>query len=380
MSGWRLTTAKLGDFGLVAALRPTGSGTFARLTSEGMMVGTIPYLAPEQALGRSPDPRADLYALGAVLYELVTGGPPFAGDDAVAIISQHLRTPPVAPAWRNPDVPRPLDALIVALLAKAPEDRPQSAGEVGGALEAAANPLDRLATGVHVGRQQEIDDLCAAADVAISGRGQLVLISGEPGIGKTRLVEELTTYAHLCDALVLWGRCYEGEGAPAYWPWIQVIRAYSVDHDPDALVETMGPGAADIAQIVSEVRRRLPGLAPAPASVAEEQAQFRLFDAVTTFLLNASRREPLVVVLDDLHFGDRGSLALLEFLAPQLGRARLLVVGTYRDTELHARQPLVQTLGELARVQPPRRVALRGLTRAEVARYVKMTAGVEPAV
>jgi len=187
-------TAKLGDFGLVAALRHSGSGTFARLTSEGVMVGTIPYLAPEQALGRSPDPRADLYSLGAVLYELVTGGPPFAGDDAVAIISQHLRTPPVAPAWRNPDVPRPLDALIVALLAKAPEDRPQSAGEVGGALEAlatpgrrrpstvepAANPLDRLATGVHVGRQQEIDDLCAAADVAISGRGQLVLISGEP--------------------------------------------------------------------------------------------------------------------------------------------------------------------------------------------------------
>lgn len=385
-------TAKLGDFGLVAALRPSASGTFARLTSEGMMVGTIPYLAPEQALGRSPDPRADLYSLGAVLYELVTGGPPFAGDDAVAIISQHLRTPPVAPAWRNPEVPGPLDALIVALLAKAPEDRPQSAGEVGGALgalaaparrrpstvESAANPLDRLAVGVHVGREREVDELCAAADLALTGRGQLVLISGEPGIGKTRLVEELTTYAHLRDALALWGRCYEGEGAPPYWPWIQVIRAYSIDHDPDALAETMGHGAADIAQIVSEVRRRLPGLEPQPASVGDDQARFRLFDAVTTFLLNASRHESLVVVLDDLHYADRGSLALLEFLAPQLGRARLLVVGTYRDAELHAHRPLVQTLGELARVQPPRRIVLRGLTRAEVARYMAMTAGVEP--
>ncbi|HET6867134.1 MAG TPA: AAA family ATPase [Solirubrobacteraceae bacterium] len=386
-------TAKLGDFGLVAALRQTASGTFARLTSEGMMVGTIPYLAPEQALGRSPDPRADLYSLGAVLYELVTGGPPFAGDDAVAIISQHLRTPPVAPAWRNPEVPGPLDALIVALLAKAPGDRPQSAGEVVGALEAlaapgrrrastvngAANPLDRLATGVHVGREQEIDDLCAAADVAMSGRGQLVLISGEPGIGKTRLVEELTTYASLRDALALWGRCYEGGGAPPYWPWIQVIRAYSVDHDPDALAEAMGPGAADIAQIVSEVRRRLPGLEPPPpSSVGDEQARFRLFDAVATFLLNASRREPLVVVLDDLHFADRGSLALLEFLAPQLGRARMLVVATYRDSELHVQRSLVQTLGELARVQRPRRIVLRGLARAAVARYVALTAGVEP--
>lgn len=385
-------TAKLGDFGLVAALRQSTSATFARLTGEGMMVGTIAYLAPEQALGRSPDPRADLYSLGAVLYELVTGGPPFAGDDALAIISQHLRTPPVAPAWRNPEVSGPLDELIVALLAKDPADRPQSAAEVGGALEAlaapvrrrpstvesAANPMDRLAAGVHVGREREVDQLCTAADVALTGRGQLVLISGESGIGKTRLVEELTTYAHLRDALVLWGRSYEGEGAPPYWPWIQVIRAFSVDHDPEALAETMGPGAADIAQIVSEVRRRLPGLEPPPPSVGEEQARFRLFDTIATFMLNASRREPLVVILDDLHCADRGSLALLEFLAPQIGRARLLVVGTYRDTELHADQSLVQTLGELARVQPPRRIVLRGLSRAEVARYVAMTAGVEP--
>ena len=78
---------------------------------------------------------------------------------------------------------------------------------------------------------------------------------------------------------MLWGRCYEGEGAPAYWPWMQVIRAYSIDHDPDALAETMGHGAADIAQIVSEVRRRLPGVEPPPASVGDEQARFRLFDS-----------------------------------------------------------------------------------------------------
>jgi tetratricopeptide (TPR) repeat protein len=140
----------------------------------------------------------------------------------------------------------------------------------------------------------------------------------------------------------------------------------------------MGPGAGDIAQIVSEVRRRLPDLEPPPASVGEEQARFRLFDSVTTFLLNAARREPLVVVLDDLHCADRPSLTLLEFLAPQLGDARLLVVGTYRDAELHAQHPLSQTLSELARVRPPRRIALRGLTRQQVARYIAMTAGTEP--
>jgi tetratricopeptide (TPR) repeat protein len=385
-------TAKLGDFGLVAALRESASATLTKLTGEGMMVGTIAYLAPEQALGRPPDPRADLYSLGAVLYELVTGAPPFAGDDMVAIISQHLRTPAVAPAWRNPAIGSQLDALILRLLAKDPGARPQSAAEVEAGLvavtapsrrrpstvEAAANPLDRLAAGVHVGRETEIDELCGAADTAMVGKGQLVLISGEPGIGKTRLVEELTTYAHLRDALVLWGRCYGGAGAPPYWPWMQIIRAYSVDHDPRALAETMGEGAADIAQIVTEVRRRLRGLEPPPQSVGEEQARFRLFDSITTFLLNASNREPLVVVLDDLHCADRPSLMLLEFLAQQLGDARLLVVGTYRDTELHDQKPLVHTLGELARVRPPRRVALRGLTRPQVARYIAMTAGVEP--
>jgi tetratricopeptide (TPR) repeat protein len=385
-------TAKLGDFGLVAALRQSASATVTRLTGEGMMVGTIAYLAPEQALGRPPDPRSDLYSLGAVLYELVTGAPPFAGDDAVAIISQHLRTPPVAPAWRNADVPGPLDALILRLLAKDPGDRPISAAETGTALmmlaapgrgrpstvQDAANPLDRLAAGVHVGREREVDELCDAADAALAGRGQLVLVSGDPGIGKTRLVEELATYAHLRDALVLWGRGYEGQGAPPYWPWMQIIRQYSVDHDPSALAETMGAGAADIAQIVSEVRRRLPSIEPPTESVGAEQARFRLFDSITTFLLNASRREPLVLVLDDLQCADPASLMLLEFLAPQLGGGRLLIVGTYRDTELHAHPALVQTLGELARVRPPRRVALQGLTRSQVARYIAMTAGVEP--
>ncbi|HWE09077.1 MAG TPA: protein kinase [Solirubrobacteraceae bacterium] len=384
-------TAKLGDFGLVAAMRHSGT-TLARLTEEGGLLGTLAYIAPEQALGRAAEPRADLYSLGVVLYELVTGRIPFASDDALGIITQHLRTPPVAPVWQNPDVPKALDALIVRLLAKDPRDRPQDAAEVGAALESlkaapipgpagapqrAVNPLDRLAGGVHVGREHEVEELCAAADLAFAGRGQLVLISGEAGIGKTRLTEELTTYAHLRNALVLWGRCYEGEGAPPYWPWVQIVRAYAVDHDPQVLADAMGPGAADIAQIVSEVGRRLPDLVPAPA-LTPEQARFRLFDSITTFLVDASRREPLVLVLDDLHCADRPSLLLLEFLARAVVDSRLLVVGTYRDTELGQQHPLAHCLGELSRAHAPRRIVLGGLTRSEVGRYIVMTAGVEP--
>jgi eukaryotic-like serine/threonine-protein kinase len=117
-------TAKLGDFGL-ANMRP-----HSRLTVEGMIVGTAAYMAPEQALGRPPDPRNDLYALGALLYELVAGRPPFGGDDAVAIVSQHLNAAPVSPSWHNHAVPPALETLILRLLAKAPEDRPPSATAV----------------------------------------------------------------------------------------------------------------------------------------------------------------------------------------------------------------------------------------------------------
>src|SRR5207253_8459855 len=175
-------TAKLGDFGLAVALDRS------RLSVEGMMVGTVAYMPPGQALGRAPDARSDLYSLGAMLYEMVAGRPPFLGDDAVAIVSQHLNTAPVAPSWHNPEVPKALEALILRLLAKAPEDRPPTAAAVREALAAVAtapagaepaareaNPLERLAAGVFVGRGREIEGLRGAVAGVGGGRGRLVL-------------------------------------------------------------------------------------------------------------------------------------------------------------------------------------------------------------
>ncbi|MFQ6029876.1 MAG: serine/threonine-protein kinase, partial [Dehalococcoidia bacterium] len=121
--------AKIGDFGLAVAIDRS------RLTSEGMMVGTVSYMPPEQAMGGEVTPRADLYSLGAMLYEMVTGRPPFLGDDSVAIIGQHINTPPVAPTWHSPECPRPLEALILRLLAKDPAERPESASDVLAALD-----------------------------------------------------------------------------------------------------------------------------------------------------------------------------------------------------------------------------------------------------
>jgi class 3 adenylate cyclase len=379
-------TAKLGDFGLALAIDRT------RLTQEGMMVGTAAYMAPEQALGRPPDACSDLYSLGATLYEMLTGRPPFLGDDVVAIISQHINTRPVAPTWHRAEVPERLEALVLELLEKDPTRRPDSASatclrlehavsrsaerlEVEGAPE--ANPLDRLASGVFVGREEQLATLHRALEDTLSGKGRVLLLVGEPGIGKTRTSEELTTYARMRGAQVLWGRCYEGDGAPSYWPWVQVIRSYVHERDPKELLSEMGPGAADIAEVVSEVREHLPGL-PAPPLLEAEQARFRLFDSITTFLKNASRREPLVLVLDDLHWADRPSLLLLEFLARELDPSRILVLGTYRDVEVGRQHPLEQTLAELARVQRAERVLLRGLTLDDVIRFVELTAGRTP--
>ena len=128
----------------------------------------------------------------------------------------------------------------------------------------------------------------------------MVTLVGEPGIGKTRTAQELATYAGLRGAQVLWGRCYEEQGAPPYWPWVQAIRSYVRDIDPEQLRSQMCAGAADIAEVVSDVREQLPSLG-APSQLEPEQARFRLFDSITAFLKSAGRRKPLVLVLDDLH-------------------------------------------------------------------------------
>jgi tetratricopeptide (TPR) repeat protein len=385
-------TAKIGDFGLALPLdRP-------RLTQEGMMVGTVAYMPPEQAMGGEVTPRADLYSLGAMLYEMVTGRLPFLGDDAVAIIGQHINTPPVAPTWHNGQCPRPLEALILRLLAKDPAERPASAGDVLAALEAIettdvgasrqvgtapsgqAHALDSLAGGVFVGRQREMGELKAALEDALSGRGRLLTLVGEPGIGKTRTAQELATYAGLRQCQVLWGRCYEGEGAPPYWPWVQAIRSYVRERDPQHLRSEMGAGAADIAEIVSDVKERLPDLKPPPTLESPEQARFRLFDSITAFLKAASRQQPLVLVLDDLHWADKPSLLLLQFVARELAGGRLLLVGAYRDVELSRQHPLAETLGELTRSAGGgfQRVLLRGLSEEDVGRFIELAAGITP--
>ena len=376
--------AKIGDFGLAVMTDRS------RLTMEGMIVGTVSYMPPEQATGGEITPKADLYSLGAMLYEMVTGRPPFLGDEDIAIIGQHINTPPVAPTWHNGTCPRPLEALIMRLLSKDPSERPESAQDVFNALDAIdltargetvereANSLESLAGGVFVGRQAEMDQLKAALEDVLGGRGRLITLAGEPGIGKTRTCEELATYAGLRGAKVLWGRCYETGGQPPYWPWVQAIRSYVRDTEPEELRRQMGASASVIAEVVTDVKERLPDLQPPPELADPDSARFRLFDSITSFLKTASLARPMVIVLDDLHWSDRPSLAFLEFIARELGQSRVMILCTYRDMELNRRHPLTVTLGDLARERLYQRVLLRGLSEQDVARFIEIAAGVQP--
>lgn len=237
-------------------------------------------------------------------------------------------------------------------------------------------PVNGPAGDVFVGREFEIRVVRGAIEDVLAGRGRVVLISGEPGIGKTRLCEELTRQASERAATVLWGRCYEGEGAPALWPWIQVLRGCL----PIVAPQTQGEEGL----WNDELGRLTSGWYPSPndaaAAVAFEspQARFRLFDCVTQLLVAVAERAPLILLFDDLHSADSASLLLLQFVAQGIRDAPLLIVATYRDVAAESNAHLSDTITALLRVSGNERLALKGLTAAEIATLIECQTGVVP--
>jgi predicted ATPase len=224
-------------------------------------------------------------------------------------------------------------------------------------------------------------ELALARDVlheALAGRGQLLLLVGEPGIGKTRLAVELGRIARERGALVLWGRCHEGEAERAYGPWLQILRAGLAEWDSDEAALRLGEAAAaELATLLPELRQRLPELPP-PAGDAE-RARTLLFDGLERLLRGVAAARPLLLVLDDLHCSDEPSLRLLRSLCDGLAEHAILLVGTYRDLEISERHPLAATLAELARAHPPRRqLTLHGLEPGCVRRFIARRTGAEP--
>jgi predicted ATPase/DNA-binding CsgD family transcriptional regulator len=197
-----------------------------------------------------------------------------------------------------------------------------------------------------------------------------VLVSGEPGIGKTRLAHELCAEARDRNAAVAWGNCLEGAGAPLCWPWVLVLRDLVRLHGAATIRRQMGAGAPAIVSMVPGIGESIGPVAALRPLEDAASARFRFHDAMAGFLGRAAADSPLVVVLDDLQWADAPTLALLSFLPSGLAQSRVLVLGTYRDAGLARGSALERALGELAREGSCERIALPALARDEVSHYL----------
>jgi tetratricopeptide (TPR) repeat protein len=212
------------------------------------------------------------------------------------------------------------------------------------------------ATGAFVGRARDLQELEAVLDDGAAGHGRVVLISGEAGIGKTRLSEEAGVLAVERGFRLVRASCFLDEGAPPFWLWIQILRGLVAKGGPD-VEAVLGPRRAEVARLVPELAR--PG---DPEFVLDAGARFRLLDALAGSLRSFAEQEPLVIVLDDLHWSDAASLQMLRHCAREVRDAPIVVIGAYRDTELNG--PLGDVITDLRRVSVG--LALTGLTTEDV--------------
>ncbi len=223
------------------------------------------------------------------------------------------------------------------------------------------------------GRVDVYETLLTAWKETLEGARRAVLVSGEPGIGKTRLVTELVRYAHELGTTILWGRCDEELGAP-FEPFAEALRHYAQSVAPDRLRAEIGPLGGELTRLIPELAAWVPGLAaPMPADADTER--HRLFEAVTDFLAEMSHTDAVILVLDDIHWADKPSLLLLRHLLRSGASMRLFVLATYRDTDLDRTHPLADVLADLRQEPGVSRLDLVGLDASEVTALMESTAG-----
>ncbi|MEX2247272.1 MAG: AAA family ATPase [Dehalococcoidia bacterium] len=215
-----------------------------------------------------------------------------------------------------------------------------------------------------VGRTAELAALQRKFETAQGAEGSVVMLVGEPGIGKSRIATELCDHARSRGATTLWGRCYDGDWAAPFSPFVEALTQY-VNAEPSDLASDFGSCLSVLARLVPAIREQIPGL-PEPGPLEPEGERHRLLEAVGEFLSTLSTKGSVVLVLDDLHWADRGTLAVLRHVATAATSERLLIVGTYRDVEVEKGHPLAALLADLHRLPQFERLQLRGLTAQSV--------------
>jgi class 3 adenylate cyclase/tetratricopeptide (TPR) repeat protein len=229
-----------------------------------------------------------------------------------------------------------------------------------------------------VGRDSEQADLRRAMDQALAGHGGLALIAGEAGVGKSRLVAEIGGAAGARGMRVLTGHCVEMDSTPPYLPYVEMIeQVISSPRSPLALRDALGDVAPEIARIAPGLRRLFPDI-PQPVELPPELARRYLWNSFHQFVARGAQTQPLLLVLEDLHWADESTLLLTEYLAPLLPEMPVLIIGTYRDDELDTSHPLLHVISQLGRRRLIDRIRLRRLSFGDVRAMVGALAGQAP--
>jgi tetratricopeptide (TPR) repeat protein/predicted Ser/Thr protein kinase len=372
---------KVLDFGL-ARIAPAAMDELAtaraQVTPAGTILGTLRYMSPEQARGEPAAPLSDVFALGIVLYELATGRHPFAAASQLEVLHAILSDPPVPPSRLRPEIPAALEGAILRMLEKDARLRPTAA-----AVEAALVTSPAVAVVAPavfpprhtVGREKELEQLRAAYESALEGRGLMACVAGEAGIGKTTLIDEFL--AHLAaqgsPCTIARGRCSERlAGAEAYLPILEALESLLHGEGADAasrIMKTVAPTwyvhAAPLASEDSSFARAL-----AEAKMASQE---RMKRELAACLQEVSRVRPLVLFLDDLQWADVSTVDMLAYLGTKLESMQLLVIGTYRPADLLVpAHPFVEVKLELQGHGLAREIAVGFLTRDDVAAYLAL--------
>jgi class 3 adenylate cyclase len=229
----------------------------------------------------------------------------------------------------------------------------------------------------YVGRAEELAALRQAVDRTVGGAGAVILIAGEAGLGKTRLVEEIAAVARTLGMFVVRGHCYDMEGAPPYTPFVEAIEYGLTVTARELFRSAMGDAGPEIARFVPRVRVAFPDLPP-PVALPADQARHYMFESVCDFFARAAAIRSMMLVLEDLHWADRSTTELLRSVARRVGDSALLLIGTYRDVDLSPHDPFMTGIEQLARLPVVTRMTLKRLNANEVAAILSGLSGREP--